>query len=305
MRTPKIVLDPGHGGNDPGAVGVNGLRESDVVLRIAREVQALASEFGECSLTREDDSPLSLAKRVELGAAGDVMVSIHANAFKSPKAEGYEVLYGKGYGESKALANYVLQALSASLTAHKNRGLIESPSKLYQRSLFILATQRVPTVIVEAEFLTNPERGPWLASDEGVKQVAYAITSGVKSYLKSKGFDPDGDIADDGERYTDVKPVNLNKPITKPVPAKTVADLSDIKDPPEDFEPDDEDNDAPIRTDEVAETEPDNGNLYSGERTESAKLANAPTNPNAVPLEEVSDDEKDTDADPREGSYDD
>src|SRR5690606_4533602 len=90
----RIVVDAGHGGSDPGAIGHGRLREKDVTLRLARALrrELLARGF-EVVMTRDDDRALSLLERTARaeGAGGDVFVSLHANAARNPRAEGIEV----------------------------------------------------------------------------------------------------------------------------------------------------------------------------------------------------------------------
>lgn len=94
--TQIVVLDPGHGGQDPGAIGANGLREKDVVLEMARSIRTLLERNAphvKVVLTRDDDSFLSLPKRTEIAeeAQADLFVSLHVNANPSRKVNGFSV----------------------------------------------------------------------------------------------------------------------------------------------------------------------------------------------------------------------
>ena len=88
-----IALDPGHGGEDPGAIGSSGLREKDVVLRIARRLKALIDSQPNMRayLTRDDDYFVPLHVRVQARAHADLFVSIHADAWIKPSANGSSV----------------------------------------------------------------------------------------------------------------------------------------------------------------------------------------------------------------------
>lgn len=181
-----ICLDPGHGGHDPGAVGPSGVRESEMALKISKEVMFQLHELGiDSHLTRTEDEFISLSGRVEASKKSDCFVSIHCNSFSSPAAQGIETIYGAAAGKHKALANYVQQALLKYCQGHKDRGIKMSPSDGYPRSLFVLSAAKVPACLVEVEFLSNPEWEKWINSDEGQNKIGYAIAQGIKSFLMS------------------------------------------------------------------------------------------------------------------------
>lgn len=184
-RAPRVCIDPGHGGHDPGTVGA-GVRESDNVLAMAKALAAQLGQMGiECYLTRTDDSYVQLSDRVLRSTGADCFVSLHNNAVPSPETSGILTLFGAPGGPSKALANYVHQALVKSLPGHRDQGMRASPGPGYERRLYVLAAAIVPAILVEPEFLSSRQWGPWLASSEAHKTVAYAVANGVLQFFKS------------------------------------------------------------------------------------------------------------------------
>lgn len=181
----RVCLDPGHGGHDPGAIGPSGVRESEIALKLAKEVMFQLDELGiDSELTRTEDEYISLSGRVEASKDTDCMVSIHCNSHTSP-AQGIETIYDQAAGKHKALANYVQQSLMKHCNGHKDRGIKMSPSDGYPRKLFVLSAAKVPTCLTEVEFISNVEQEKWLDSDEGQTQIAFAIAQGIKSFLMS------------------------------------------------------------------------------------------------------------------------
>ncbi|MDR6554036.1 N-acetylmuramoyl-L-alanine amidase [Paenibacillus qinlingensis] len=189
----KIVLDPGHGGSDPGAIGVGGLRETDVNLDITLKVkQALLDRGYEVVLTRTNDTFLSLAQRVAFTdeQQADLFVSIHANAHSSSTANGTMVLYyDNAYPQedypasstmtqltpySKKLAQLVQDALLAQ-AGTKDLGL--TPSAVY-----VARMGTIPSVLVETAFLTNKGDAALLASDAMRSKMAIGIANGISAY---------------------------------------------------------------------------------------------------------------------------
>jgi N-acetylmuramoyl-L-alanine amidase len=189
----KIVLDPGHGGSDPGAIGVGGLRETDVNLDITLKVrQALLERGYEVVMTRNNDTFLSLAQRVAFTneQQADLFVSIHANAHSSSKASGTMVLYyDNAYPQedypassemtqltpySKDLAQNVQDALLAQ-SGTKDLGL--TPSAVY-----VARMGTIPSILVETAFLTNTSDAALLASSSMRSKMALGIANGISSY---------------------------------------------------------------------------------------------------------------------------
>lgn len=193
----RLVIDPGHGGRDAGVVHTaTGVREADVVLKIAHVLEAILAthpEF-ETALTRRDDSTVGLAERTGFANGRDApLVSIHCNAAEDARTGGAEVwCYAKtdaGGGESAGyrMARAIQRELAA--LALRDRGV----KPIYDRRkrkfvgprLWVLRKTRRPAVLVECAFLTNAREAGLLGDDlAGFKErLAVAIFKGLRSAL--------------------------------------------------------------------------------------------------------------------------
>ncbi|TXK84720.1 N-acetylmuramoyl-L-alanine amidase [Paenibacillus sp. N3.4] len=189
----KVVLDAGHGGSDPGAIGINGLQEKDVNWNITQKVRdELVRRGYEVVLTRTDDSYWSLAQRVEFtnSQKADLFVSIHANSHTNAKTNGTMVLYyDNDYPQedypaseemkkltpySKDLAQHVLDSLLLA-AGTKNLGL--TPSAVY-----VARMGSIPSILVETAFLSNQTDSALLANDAVRTEMAKGIANGIASY---------------------------------------------------------------------------------------------------------------------------
>lgn len=148
----KWVLDAGHGGNDPGAVGKHGRREADIVLEAVYETMRLLERNGEdVLLTRASDISLEPRERVYIANNwnADYFVSFHMNSFVDNSVSGTElVIFQKG-NKSEELARFLKDELLANLKSN-NRGIKEA-------SYTVLRETKMPAIIVEAEFISNED----------------------------------------------------------------------------------------------------------------------------------------------------
>lgn len=148
----KWVLDAGHGGNDSGAVGKNGRRESDIVLEAVYEAKRLLERNGEIVLlTRASDINLDVKGRVDIANKwdADYFVSFHMNSFVDNSVTGTEiVIFEKGH-IAEELARFMKDELVANLKS-KDRGIKEA-------SYIILRETKMPAVSIEAEFISNED----------------------------------------------------------------------------------------------------------------------------------------------------
>jgi N-acetylmuramoyl-L-alanine amidase len=180
-----VVIDPGHGGKDPGAIGVGGICEKGVTIAIAQMVYLKALEIPELRivLSRRNDVHVPAAERIhaanQIGA--DVYISIHANAFSQASVSGIETLVHET--EGRKTAGYRLaEILQRRLVAHtgaRDRGVKRAP-------LFIRQA-KMPAALVEAGFLTNPVEARKLESPSYQDKIADAILSAILEFL---GEDP-------------------------------------------------------------------------------------------------------------------
>lgn len=185
---PWIVLDPGHGGDEPcpgedapfGARGASGAWEKDYTLDIARRVRDILRCSGiEAALTREADVCVGLDDRHELAdRLGVPLVSIHFNSASSPEAEGSEAYWWSGNGQPAAslrLAEVLLDTMTARLGTRR-RGV-------FDRRLRVL-TGKTPAALVEVGFINNPEEERRLLGNSAARhQVALAIAEGIGVYF--------------------------------------------------------------------------------------------------------------------------
>lgn len=183
-----VVVDPGHGGSQKGAVGPSGLREKDVNLDIALRLKQLLLDAGANPvLTREDDSTLAdlhtrplLAN--QLGAA--LFISIHCNSNPgTSKLRGTETYFHMQNPVSRSLAACIQRGVTRT-AGTKDRG-IRSDSIRFPRSGFaVLRGASVPAVLVEVAYINNPDDEKLLSDPEFRQRVAEGILSGVRLYIE-------------------------------------------------------------------------------------------------------------------------
>ncbi|WP_010279741.1 N-acetylmuramoyl-L-alanine amidase CwlD [Paenibacillus senegalensis] len=192
-----IALDPGHGGVDGGAVSKDGLIEKDVTLSLALYLRDYLQEAGAIVvMTRETDKDLAspgtkgLSKRktedllnradfIESHKA-DMLVSLHLNAIPSARWRGAQTFYYSGG-----------QALSKPLAAHIQDELtlqLQNTDRVAQTAdtVYLLKTLPIPSVLVEAGFLSNPEEAALLSQDDYQRKVAAAIYQGILKYYSGE-----------------------------------------------------------------------------------------------------------------------
>ena len=179
-----VIIDPGHGGPDPGAIGIGGIRETDVVLDVSKIVKQLLSEKGvKVRLTRNSEIDLDLPPRVlyanEMGA--DIFVSIHANASRGKRKDinGLETFYYRGWRGrllAKRIQKYILKVSPGS----PDRGV-------KQGRFYVIKNTRMPAVLVEIGFLTGRLDSRRLEKSIHRKRIAYAIAKGILEYLSKVG----------------------------------------------------------------------------------------------------------------------
>jgi len=175
----RIFIDPGHGGVDCGALyGYH--HEADYNLAIALHLEAELRLRGMIvEMSRRDDIGVILGDRVAMAQTfkPDAFVSIHCDAWHSETAKGYSThVAPKG---DHALGGHIHFRLQAALNGHKDRGLKES-------NFFVLrntAAVRIPSALVECEFITNPETAAFLRQPANQRTIALAVAAGIMNYL--------------------------------------------------------------------------------------------------------------------------
>ena len=174
-----IVIDPGHGGKDAGAIGVNYLEEKKVVLDIAMEILTLNKTIFEnrfdIYLTRHTDTLISLSDRTKLAKAlnADVFISLHCNHSDNSDARGIEVYVRNSeslYSKKSTWFAYLLQAEFKEQLGFKSRGVKFANFKVLSETVDF-----APSVLVELGFLSNGEENYYYDTSSGIRAVALAI----------------------------------------------------------------------------------------------------------------------------------
>ncbi|MBM5806189.1 MAG: N-acetylmuramoyl-L-alanine amidase [Cyanobacteria bacterium M_surface_10_m2_179] len=176
----KVVIDPGHGGPDPGAVGINGLRETDVVLDVSLQVAQLLQAKGvQVLLTRTSEVDVDLPPRVALAnnSRADLFLSIHANALSlsRPDVNGIETFFFQE-GPSRRLAEAVQTQMLRISPSSPDRGA--RPGRF-----FVIRRTVMPSALAEMGFVTGQLDSPRLADPGFRRRMAVAITTGLLNYL--------------------------------------------------------------------------------------------------------------------------
>ncbi|MGI9952568.1 N-acetylmuramoyl-L-alanine amidase [Moorellaceae bacterium AZ2] len=190
--TKRIGLDPGHGGADPGGVGVNGLLEKEVTLAVGLLLGDLLQRTGtEVVFSRKEDLNVSLAERAALfnRAGVDLVVSLHVNSSENPQAA-YVSAYILGFGGRAEKAAEIIQDELV-------RALKWPDGGVRQADFYILRETEAPAVLVEMGFLSNPQEAEALKKQEVRQALARALARGIALYLGLDPgvFSPGGDIA--------------------------------------------------------------------------------------------------------------
>jgi N-acetylmuramoyl-L-alanine amidase len=215
----RVVLDPGHGGSDPGAIGPGGLKEKDVTLDIAHRVAPILSrEMGIVTmLTRDDDRYVALEERAARANAfhADLFVSIHCNAAEDPSHRGVQtfVLAGAKDEASRRLAarenaasmaagqqmGAVLDELHLESVSHQSwqfatllqRATLSSLSESYgavpdggvrSAAFFVLVGAQMPAALFEVSFVSNPQEETRLATVDYRQKLADGVVNAIRAY---------------------------------------------------------------------------------------------------------------------------
>ena len=188
-----IVIDPGHGGEDVGATGVNGIFEKDLNMQMALEIGTALEEKGYIVVyTRTDDkllyteeenirgirkiSDLKNRCKVAKRYTASIFVSIHMNSFGSEKYSGLQVYYSEKNAESKILADAIQNRVISDIQKDNNR-----VTKL-GKDIYILENIENTAVLIECGFLTNKAECEKLSQKEYQKELSFAILCGIIEY---------------------------------------------------------------------------------------------------------------------------
>jgi N-acetylmuramoyl-L-alanine amidase len=221
-----IMIDPGHGGEDPGAIGPGGLKEKDVVLDIGKKLQQIINQTGfmEARLTRNQDIFIPLATRVAIArtAKADLFISIHADAFTTPKARGSSVFVLSGRGASSSFARWmakvqnqadliggmsfntkdssvkrILMDMTQSWTMNSSTrlgrillGQMASINTLHSKGIeqagfAVLKAPDIPSVLVETAFISNPTEEALLKKADFRSLIANKLALGISNFART------------------------------------------------------------------------------------------------------------------------
>ncbi len=218
----RIVIDPGHGGDDPGAIGPKGLKEKDIVLKVAKLLaQKLKEKLNvEVLLTRKKDKFIPLIQRPAIANSkkADLFISIHTNASPDSKARGVETYYLnfttdpeamrvaalENAASDKALSDLqdLIKAILANTKLSESRLLAEKIQEQLIKTLkryypdtinrgvkyapfLVLVGTRMPAVLVEIGFISNPKEENRLKDSHYLEMVAEGIAKGIEIYIQS------------------------------------------------------------------------------------------------------------------------
>lgn len=193
-QRPVVVLDAGHGGNDPGKVGVNGSLEKDINLAITMKLKEYLEQSDvEVILTRESDKGLykerdSSKKMADMKercrkideVKPDIVVSIHQNSYHQEGISGGQVFYYKNSERGKKLAEKIQKRFDYVM-GEKNTRLAKSNDSYY-----LLLHVKCPIVIVECGFLSNWSEAASLDSAEYQDRLAWTVHMGIMEYLNGR-----------------------------------------------------------------------------------------------------------------------
>ena len=233
QRTDRIIvvtLDPGHGGEDPGAIGPNGTQEKDVVLQIALKLRDRINQSTvngnplRAFMTRDADYFVPLQQRVKkaLRVDSDLMISIHADAFYTPRPQGASIFALSTKGATSAAARWMASKENAAdlvgganletKDAQVNQAIIDMSTtaqikdslrlgtamlgelgrignlhkpRVEQAGFAVLKAPDVPSVLVETAFISNPDEEKRLRSEAYQNQLADALMKGIARYFES------------------------------------------------------------------------------------------------------------------------
>ena len=218
LKVGRVVIDPGHGGNDTGTIGPSGLTEKELVLDLALDLkERIESGIGaEVVLTRHDDSFVPLEARTAMAnqAEADLFLSIHANSSRSEAIRGFEtyilnmatnnadreiaarenaasqaaiselqdlvsqILLQEKVDESRELATHIQKAMAEREDFGTDRGVKQAP-------FVVLIGANMPSILAEVSFISNPQDERLLKGDDRRHEIVEALFDGVRSYSQT------------------------------------------------------------------------------------------------------------------------
>jgi len=190
-----LVLDPGHGGEDGGAVSLSGMHESVLNLDIAKRIDAIMGLFGtEVVMTRDEEELIypdsanttrkrkvaDTKRRVEMinDIENAVLISIHQNIYPGKQPFGAQVFYSDKTPEGKALAIHTQNILRNTLNPNNKRQAVKVPADVY-----LMNNVDCTAILIECGFLSNPEEDALLRTDRYKLRIAWAVSCAYLSFF--------------------------------------------------------------------------------------------------------------------------
>lgn len=186
-----IVIDPGHGGFDPGKPGIHGADEKHLNLQIGLKLRDYLEQAGAVVImtrTTDDDvdgmegvkhKSKDMVERKKIAVDGDIVVSIHQNSFSQPNVKGAQTFYSAKSPEGKELGTLIQKSIKEHAD-ETNRREAKSNNNYY-----VLKAMEIPAVIVECGFLTNPEEEAKLNDTTYQDKIAWSIYIGIIRYFEN------------------------------------------------------------------------------------------------------------------------
>lgn len=215
----EIMIDAGHGGKDPGAEGLSGTVEKEIVFDIAQRLRVHLEKMGfNVKMTRDSDEFISLQERTQIAtrSKADLFVSIHANASKSRKTKGLEIYYSRTHNEESDLKDHANNELElfrhldisgnkavpqkivadmmyanklqessgfADLLIKKTAETVSSPNRGSRTcGFFVVKNTLIPAVLFEVGYITNSSEAKLLKTEEYRQKIADAIAESIREY---------------------------------------------------------------------------------------------------------------------------
>jgi N-acetylmuramoyl-L-alanine amidase len=234
----RIVIDPGHGGHDPGTIGRGGLQEKDLVLDVCLRLEKLVrTELGaEVIMTRASDSYVALEERTAIAnsKAADLFLSVHANSSRNPTARGIETYFLNFAGTPHAEAVAARENAISAATLKDLQGLVKAitlnskidESRDFAASIqeamvehlrtrhpvedrgvhtapfYVLIGANMPSILAEIAFVSNPDDEKQLKTNEYRELIAQSLLKGVRSYLEALSRTQTRQLTGSGRRST-------------------------------------------------------------------------------------------------------
>jgi N-acetylmuramoyl-L-alanine amidase len=194
MRTNRfyrLLIDPGHGGKDCGAIGPDGIKEKDIVLQIGQLFKRAITQgdyLYYAYLTRFSDRYLTLAARCKLAKERktDLFISLHCNSVARVDPEGMEVWYKRKCKRSVSLAAELYLSLLNLMPGISGRG-VKSSADAPHGSLYVLENVDMPAALIEFEFLSNPQH--FVSDIEDQRRIVKGLAETVEEFLESGEFE--------------------------------------------------------------------------------------------------------------------